>query len=101
MNERTASAAMSTESRFPVENLRAQFPALLQAGEFIFFDNAAGAQIPQQVLDAMNRHLVDHNVQRGGRYARSLAVACTLRFQRSRFDRRCAQGGRSNACRGR
>ena len=74
MNERTASAAISSESRFPVESLRAQFPALLQAGEFIFFDNAAGAQIPQQVLDAMNRHLVDHNVQRGGRYARSMAV---------------------------
>lgn len=74
MNERTASVAISSESLFPVESLRAEFPALQQAGEFIFFDNAAGAQIPQQVLDAMSRHLVDHNVQRGGRYARSMAV---------------------------
>jgi cysteine desulfurase family protein (TIGR01976 family) len=59
---------------FPVEALRAQFPALERAGSFIFFDNAAGAQIPQSVLDAVTHHLVDHNVQRGGRYDKSRAV---------------------------
>ena len=50
------------------------FPALQRAGDFIFLDNAAGAQIPQSVLDAVTNHLVDHNVQRGGRYGRSVAV---------------------------
>ena len=50
------------------------FPALQRAGAFIFLDNAAGAQIPQSVLDAVTNHLVDHNVQRGGRYGRSVAV---------------------------
>src|SRR5947209_3241099 len=59
---------------FPVEEIRAEFPALRKAGSFVFFDNAAGAQIPQSVLDAVVNHLVDHNVQRGGRYARSVAV---------------------------
>ncbi len=61
---------------FPIEETRAQFPALQpdRAGSFIFFDNAAGAQIPQSVLDAINEHLLDHNVQRGGRYEKSRRV---------------------------
>ena len=59
---------------FPVHTLRAQYPALREAGSFIFFDNAGGAQIPQSVLDAVTHHLVAHNVQRGGRYDRSVAV---------------------------
>jgi len=61
---------------FPVAEARAQFPALQpdRAGSFIFFDNAAGAQIPQSVLDAVNHHLLDHNVQRGGRYGKSRQV---------------------------
>ncbi|MBA1142993.1 cysteine desulfurase-like protein [Mesorhizobium neociceri] len=59
---------------FPVDTIRAMFPALQQAGDFIFMDNAAGAQIPQSVLDAVTNHLVSHNVQRGGRYGRSVTV---------------------------
>jgi cysteine desulfurase family protein (TIGR01976 family) len=59
---------------FPVEKVRAMFPALQKAGDFIFLDNAAGAQIPQGVLDAVTDHLVSHNVQRGGRYGRSVTV---------------------------
>jgi cysteine desulfurase family protein (TIGR01976 family) len=59
---------------FPVTALRSAFPALAQAEPFIFFDNAAGAQIPRAVLDAVNRHLIECNVQRGGRYAKSQAV---------------------------
>ncbi len=49
---------------FPIDAVRAQFPALQpdRAGSFIFFDNAAGAQVPQIVLDAINHHLLDHNV---------------------------------------
>jgi cysteine desulfurase family protein (TIGR01976 family) len=58
--------------------LRTQFPALRRAGNAIFFDNAAGAQLPQTVLDAINRHLIDHNVQRGGRYSQSVAVDATI-----------------------
>jgi len=59
---------------FPVERIRALFPALQQAGSFIFMDNAAGAQIPQSVLDAVTTHLIAFNVQRGGRYGRSVRV---------------------------
>jgi cysteine desulfurase family protein (TIGR01976 family) len=59
---------------FPVGELRRQFPALERAGDFIFFDNAAGAQIPVRVLDAVRDHLVARNVQRGGPYRHSREV---------------------------
>jgi cysteine desulfurase family protein (TIGR01976 family) len=63
---------------FPSKWVRGQFPALNQQPGFIFFDNAAGAQIPQRVFDAVNRHLLHCNVQRGGRYAKSMEVDATI-----------------------
>ena len=59
---------------FPVDAVRARFPALARAAPFVYFDNAAGAQSPQRVLDAVMGHLLDFNVQRGGRYAKSVEV---------------------------
>jgi len=67
-----------TQSTFPVDELRSEFPALHRNPEFVFFDNAAGAQIPQSVLDAVNRHLLECNVQRGGLYAKSREVDATI-----------------------
>jgi len=69
---------LDRRSAFPVESVRAQFPALHQKPAFIFFDNAAGAQVPQIVLDAVNQHLVERNVQRGGRYRHSREVDATI-----------------------
>src|SRR6185369_9877292 len=67
---------MSTppSAAFPVERLRAEFPALQRAGKDVFFDNAAGAQVPKAVFDAIHEHLLVRNVQRGGRYSQSVAV---------------------------
>ena len=59
---------------FPVDKIRAAFPALQSDAEFIFFDNAAGAQSPRTVLDAVAGHLLRRNVQRGGRYRQSQEV---------------------------
>jgi cysteine desulfurase family protein (TIGR01976 family) len=59
-------------AEFPAGEVRAAFPAL-QDG-FIFFDNAAGAQSPRTVLDAVADHLLHRNVQRGGRYKQSREV---------------------------
>lgn len=59
---------------FPIEELRAKFPALGRAAPFVYFDNAAGAQAPQGVLDTVAMHLLDFNVQRGGRYPKSVEV---------------------------
>jgi cysteine desulfurase family protein (TIGR01976 family) len=60
--------------RFPVERLRIQFPALTEAGDFVFFDNAAGAQVPAGVIAAVTDHLIARNVQRGGPYRHSREV---------------------------
>ena len=70
--------AASPAANFPIAAVRASFPALSRAGGFTFFDNAAGAQVPQIVLDAVNHHLIDCNVQRGGRYPQSREVDATI-----------------------
>lgn len=72
---------------FQVEAVRAAFPALNRGPEFVFFDNAAGAQVPRIVLDAVNYHLLECNVQRGGRYEKSRVVDETiLRARKSVAD---------------
>ena len=72
------SPEIPSASSFPIESVRAAFPALTRPPGFIFFDNAAGAQVPQIVLDAVNHHLLECNVQRGGRYAKSREVDATI-----------------------
>lgn len=59
-------------AEFPIDYVRAAFPALQD--HFVFFDNAAGAQSPQTVLNAVAHHLLHRNVQRGGRYRQSREV---------------------------
>ena len=71
-------AIPNAPERFPIAEIRAQFPALTRSPDFVFFDNAAGAQIPQAVFDAVNRHLLECNVQRGGRYGKSQEVDATI-----------------------
>src|SRR6516225_64886 len=71
-------SAVSPAANFPVSAVRAAFPALNRTPGFIFFDNAAGAQVPQVALDAVNHHLLECNVQRGGRYAQSREVDATI-----------------------
>jgi cysteine desulfurase family protein (TIGR01976 family) len=63
---------------FPIGGVRGQFPALNRNGASVFFDNAAGAQIPQRVFDAVNQHLLMRNVQRGGPYRESQEVDATI-----------------------
>ena len=57
-----------------VEAIRRRFPALPHADRFVFFDNAAGAQVPGTVLAAVTDHLLMRNVQRGGPYRQSREV---------------------------
>src|SRR4051794_14023152 len=63
-------------SQFPIDKIRSAFPALQD--DFIFFDNAAGAQAPQTVLDTVAHHLLHRNVQRGGRYRQSQEVDAAI-----------------------
>lgn len=73
-----------TISNFPILSIRRLFPALTCGDNFIFFDNGAGAQIPQSVLDAVCHHLVYRNVQRGGRYRHSQEVDASIQEARQR-----------------
>jgi len=64
---------MTSSSVF--ERVRDRFPALRAASQReVFFDNAAGAQVPDEVVDAVREHYAKRNVQRGGHYALSRAV---------------------------
>lgn len=63
-------------TQFPIDRVRSAFPAL--ADDFIFFDNAAGAQSPQTVLNTVAHHLLHRNVQRGGRYRQSQEVDAAI-----------------------
>jgi cysteine desulfurase family protein (TIGR01976 family) len=69
---------------FPVDDVRRRFPAIARAGRFIFFDNAAGAQIPSAVVDAVTDHLLARNVQRGGPYRHSREVDAMIARARAR-----------------
>src|SRR5215469_7092499 len=75
---KASSTANTAAEGFPVQSLRASFPALNLGDKFIFFDNAAGAQVPQAVFDAVNKHLLVNNVQRGGRYSKSQEVDAVI-----------------------
>src|SRR6266853_4197667 len=70
------------KSTFPIDSIRRLFPILNSGDNFIFFDNGAGAQIPQSVLDAVCHHLVFRNVQRGGRYRHSQEVDASIQQAR-------------------
>lgn len=73
MRERAANLA-----EFPVDRVRQMFPALDRPGSSMFFDNAAGAQIPQKALDAVADHLLTRSVQRGGCYRESREVDAAI-----------------------
>jgi cysteine desulfurase family protein (TIGR01976 family) len=63
---------------FPIDDVRRRFPAIARSGGFLFFDNAAGAQIPETVLHAVTDHLLSRNVQRGGPYRHSREVDAAI-----------------------
>src|SRR4051794_15994520 len=66
--------SVTVQNGFPVDEVRAMFPAIKKAGNFIFLDNAGGAQVPQAVVDAVANHLIDFNVQRMAKYQHSQGV---------------------------
>jgi cysteine desulfurase family protein (TIGR01976 family) len=55
---------------YPLHFIRKQYPAL-QKGDTIYLDNAAGAQVPQQVVDNMVEALTTMQVNQGGLYKAS------------------------------
>lgn len=65
-----------------VSALRAQFPALNQTAAPVFFDNPAGTQVPERVIDAVSTYYRTMNANSGGAFAtsqRSDAMVVTVR----------------------
>ncbi len=57
---------------FPVDEVRAQFPALKAAAGTVFFDNPAGTQVPQRVIDAVSNYWTHTNANSGGAFRTSV-----------------------------
>jgi cysteine desulfurase family protein (TIGR01976 family) len=64
-------------STFPIDAVRAQFPALAMADRGmprIYLDNPAGTQVPRSVADASSRCLLETNANLGGYFTTSVAA---------------------------
>ncbi len=62
-------------SDFPIQAVRAQFPALerrLDGQPAVYFDGPAGSQTPRRVVDAIGDYLIHHNANHGGVFATSV-----------------------------
>lgn len=59
---------------YNIDLIRKQFPALAQSSNgkpWVFFDNPGGTQVPQRVIDAISRCLVESNANLGGAFITS------------------------------
>lgn len=65
--------------------IRSQFPALQQ--DFVFMDNAGGAQVPRQVVERISEYLAAWNVQLGASYEVSATAGQKLRDATARLTR--------------
>ena len=81
-----AKAAETTQARFDVQRVRAQFPILAQKvynKPLVYLDSAATSQKPQAVLDEIDRYYREYNanVHRG---IHQLSDTATAAFERTR-----------------
>jgi cysteine desulfurase family protein (TIGR01976 family) len=64
-------------SAFPIEAIRGEFPALARRDgnkPRVYFDNPAGTQVPQQVIERTLEALVEKNANLGGYFATTVAA---------------------------
>jgi cysteine desulfurase family protein (TIGR01976 family) len=71
---------------WPIARLRERFPAL-DAGDTVYLDNAAGAQVPRGVIDAVADAMTTMQVNKGGAYAASVRVTAAKERVRERVAR--------------
>lgn len=73
---------------FPSEWVRSQFPAIEKAERedppFVFLDNAAGGQVPKQLIKSYNAFVEDSYVLGGAHYNRSQLVSSMANDVRAR-----------------
>ena len=58
-------------SSFPIADIRAEFPAVSNAGSAVFLDNPAGTQLPRRVIDAVSAAMIDASSNLGGYFGSS------------------------------
>jgi cysteine desulfurase family protein (TIGR01976 family) len=66
-----------SKAQFPIEALRAQFPSLALKDEGqprIYFDNPAGTQVPQVVIDRTLEAMIGKNANLGGYFTTTVAA---------------------------
>jgi cysteine desulfurase family protein (TIGR01976 family) len=66
--------SVASTKAFPVAWCRQQFPALarqVDGLEAVYLDGPAGSQVPQRVIDAIGRYLIEMNANHGGRFITS------------------------------
>ncbi len=69
---------------FDVAHVRAQFPQL-NSDTPIFFDNPAGTQVPQRVIDAVSDYFLHMNANSGGRFATSIQTDTMVQSVREKL----------------
>jgi cysteine desulfurase family protein (TIGR01976 family) len=68
---------VQTAATFPVERIRAQFPALAITDSGVprvYLDNPAGTQVPRSVAEASSRCLLETNANLGGFFTTSISA---------------------------
>lgn len=72
-----------------IETIRSQFPSLHLPREnvlpAVFFDNPAGTQVPQHVIDAFTHHFTHSNANMGGEFSTSKATVSLVKTVRERM----------------
>jgi cysteine desulfurase family protein (TIGR01976 family) len=66
---------------FPIDRVRAQFPALAMTDggkARAYLDNPAGTQVPKRVADAVSKCLLETNANLGGHFATTLAAGAVV-----------------------
>ena len=80
MNGRHVDNKAITEG-FPIETIRGQFPALGQSSNgkpWTYLDNPGGTQVPQGVVDAIGRCLVESNANLGGAFETTVRAGAVV-----------------------
>ena len=76
---------------FDVQAVRARFPALQQTVDGgvspVYFDNPAGTQVPQSVIDAVTDYYTHINANSGGAFATSAASDAMVQATREKLAR--------------
>jgi selenocysteine lyase/cysteine desulfurase len=82
---------------FPVDELRARFPALALKDDGrrrVYLDNPAGTQVPQAVAEAVARCLIETNANLGGHFATTVAAGPSSTRRTRRWPTCSAPRGR-------